>query len=390
MKLSCETAQLKSALNSLIGAVDKRTTMPVMKNFRMKAEDGRLHITAANSEYCLGTSIEASVESAGETAIIAHFFQGFIGSLSEERVTIDAESEEARAVITYGNSEAHIAHESAEAFPIVAEADDYVVLMDGAELKSAIDKVVFSASKDNGKPILMGVQMEVMEDEVTFTSADGFRMSVYTAQREPGTSSLANGKVSRDFVMIPATTLAETARLFRDTPQEVRIGLNEDRTKVAFGSDSRKVVGNLINGTPPNFASLMPTSHKTSMKIGVAEILSAASVIATLTDGESPVLRMALSNETDEENPDSLVMSTRNEEIGDNTAGLSPAVEGDENKIAFNNRYIVDMLRAMDRESTVTLEMTDHQKPALFTEEPKEGQPAYKHLLMPMALPRWD
>ncbi len=387
MKLSCDTAKLKIALTNALGAVDKRSPRPITQNVKITAEGSSLKVTGSNGSLSIETTIPARVESPGETTIVAQFFSDFIGSLSEESIAIDTETEAKKnmALISYRRSEARISTNSADQFPIAPETQSREITISGLELRAAIDKVGFSASKDEVRLVLTAVQMVVNKENLKFTSADGYRMSIYTAPREPDPAGSDNDE-DENYVMIPAITLRATRKLFRDAPTEVTIGLDEDKKHISFTEGGRRITSSLMNEKPPLYESLVPESHSTSASIPVTEMLSAAITISTLRDNQQPTVKFELLTKTDDENPDSLVMFASVAERGDNFAGLNAAVEGDDNKVAFNNGYILDMLKAMKPNSALSLTMTDSQTPVMFTEKPKEGQGSFRHIIMPMMI----
>ena len=387
MKITCETDALKKALEAAISPVDKRSLLPIARNFRLDSADSTLKITGTNTETTVVVEIPAKIEEEGSTTIAAHFFSDFVHTLTVPSIVIDTTQNENSASIIYNGSGANIATADPDDFPETPKANETTVSINQPELRAAIERVEFSASKESSRPVLTATRMELSPDTLRFTSADGYRMSVYSAPCSPhnGAGS-GNGK---NFVMVPTDTLKKSLRIFRDAESEITIGLDADRKHISLSAGPIAMTSKLNPGTPPNFDALIPTDFTTGISLMVAEMSAVTKNLGALREDENLVVRLTLDPDAEargenEEIADNLTMTVLSDIHGQNTAALNAAVEGPSNHIAFKNDYVMDLLNVMDRSANVRMEITNDQTQALFKEISDDGESVYSHILMPM------
>ncbi|MCY4654918.1 MAG: DNA polymerase III subunit beta [Dehalococcoidia bacterium] len=390
MKLNCKVQDLKGALSDATRAVNKRDPNPIMQNVLLTARDRKLRVTGTNGQHTIERTIDAEVSSEGQTTIVAHFLTDLIAAMDPAHpVVIDTKKHTTRIEVAQNGSTSNMSIQDPEMFPETPDPDDRTIEVEAHELRRAIDKVAFAASKEDTRPILTGVKMDINEDNLVFTAADGYRMSMYTSKRDTGESDQ-----NAEYVMVPRALLGEARRRFRSEDQTVSMKLDEDRGHIRLSANGASVTGSLLNGTPPNYSAILPESHETSVSIQTTAMLRAASSLSTLRDTDGPTIRFFASTETDVENPDPLLMDIRTETHGRSTVGLKADVEGADNKAAFNSKYIIDMLRAMEQDSSVAVQINGSEAAVLFSELPKEKEDrtpgVFKHLIMPILAASWD
>ena len=269
-------------------------------------------------------------------------------------------------------TKANINGTAAEEFPPIPAVDQGVsTKMSGRALRDAIHQVVLAAAVEDSRPVLTGVNIELDGTNVTFAAADGFRLAVRKAQLlEP-----ASEKVS---VIVPARTLSDIERLL-DGDDPVDIVVTTQRSQVLFRFKNIEVVSQLIQGTFPNYAQLIPQEHGTRAIIGLNELQRATRTAAIFAKDGSGIIRLQMSAEGGA--PGVLTISSRAEEVGDNTGNLEADVEGAEGKIAFSSRYLSDVLGVIGKDK-VALEMTTSSSPGVI--RPVDDGGEYVHVVMPM------
>jgi DNA polymerase-3 subunit beta len=187
-------------------------------------------------------------------------------------------------------------------------------------------------------------------------------------------------KVSQKIeVIIPARTLAELNRLMGDQEEAVSITLNPNKSQVLFRLKSTELVSQLVQGTFPNYSQLIPKSYNTRVMVNVAEFLRATKTASIFARDGSGIVRLVVTPGS-ESNPGRLAVSARSEEIGDDVGEIDATVEGADAKIAFNGKYLTDVLSVL-HESQVALETTNPSSPGLIR---PVGTDNYTHVVMPM------
>jgi DNA polymerase-3 subunit beta len=373
MWVTCLQENLAKGLATVGRAVASRSTLPVTQNVLIQTDQGRLKLTATNLEIAISTWIGGQIESEGAITIPARMLADFVNSLPPEKVEIALVNEPRGIHITCANFEATINGTDAAEFPPIPSVDDGAsITIPGDTLRGALERVVFSAATDDSRPALTGVNMDITETSLTLAAADGFRMSVEK-------SELANGPADEISCIVPARTMSELQRLLTDPSGEVELAITAARTQALFRMANVEVVTQLVQGTFPDYEKIMPVSHTTKADIDLQRMVQATRAASVFARDGSGIIRLIMSPG---ENGDggSVAISSRAEEMGDNKGIVEAKVEGDESKIAFNARFLTDVLSVM-RGDDVVIETTTASSPGLFRSDKLTG---YSHVIMPM------
>ena len=219
--------------------------------------------------------------------------------------------------------------------------------------------------------MLTGIHVKSEGTRLTFASADGFRLAVADI-------TLSTAPSEPIEVIVPARALRELGRLVNDANENVEMRLNAARTQVQFALTDVELVAQLIQGTFPNYSQLIPQEYNTKITVSVEEFKREARIAAIFARDGSGIIRLQFAPGTGM--PGKLTVSARADEIGNNEGEIDAAVEGDASKIAFNSRYLQDVLNALHGES-VALEMTGPSSQGVFR---PVGETDYVHVVMPM------
>lgn len=370
MNVSCLQETLNKGLGIVGRAVATRTTLPITQNVLIATDQGRLKLTATNLEMAISTWIGSTVEDEGDITIPARLLSEFVGSLQNDKVDMITTNQPQAMTLTSARYEARIIGTDAGEFPPIPTVEDGVTAkISAAVLKKAINLVVFAAATEESRPVLTGVKLELENDQLTLAAADGFRLAVYKDKLEE--------PISEDTeAIIPARTLNELNRLLSDQSESVELVLSPTRGQALFRLNNIEVVSQLIQGAFPNYAQLIPQSSTTRAGLRVDECLRAARTAAIFARDSSGIVRLHIQ----EGPPGSLQVLARAEEVGENSAEMDAEVEGGEAKIAFNAKYLMDVLGVIDADN-VALEVTTPSSPGVIRPSSTED---YIHVIMPM------
>ena len=382
MKISCLQENLSRGLGTVGRAVASRATLPVTQNVLLTADQGMLRLSGTNLEIAMTTWIGAMVEEEGAVTVPARLLTEFVNSLGSDRIDMDIEEGSYQLQIKSGRSQANINGTDASEFPPIPTVDDAVVARaEAAALRAAIGRVAFAAATEESRPVLTGVEIKLSEGKFTMAAADGFRLAVHHGPLTQSTPEEMS-------VIIPARTMNELNRLLGDHNETVQIMLTPQKGQVMFrlqGGDTVEQVSQLLQGTFPNYDQLIPQSYTTRALLDSQATLRATRTASIFARDGSNIIRMHVMPHTNpEENPTSggrLLISARSEEVGDNQDEVDVAeLEGEEGKIAFNSRYLLDVLQALDR-GQVAIETTTSSSPGVFKPTDTDD---YVHVVMPM------
>ena len=379
MRISCLQENLTRGLAVVGRAVATRATLPVTQNVLLTTDGGMLRLSATNLEISITTWIGAMVEVEGAVTVPARLLTEFVNSLGSDRIDIEIEPGTRVLQIKSGRSQANINGTDASEFPPIPTIEDAVVAqVQPSDLRIAISRVAFAAATEESRPVLTGVEMKLREGGFTMAAADGFRLAVHHGE-------LAQSTPEEMSVIIPARTMTEIHRLLGDNSEPVDIRLTPQRGQVMFriqGGDTVELVSQLLQGTFPNYDQLIPQSYTTRAILDLQETLRAARTAAIFARDGSNIVRMHVQpNDGDGDSGGRLVISARSEEVGDNEDVVDVAeLEGEEGKIAFNSRYLLDVLGVLER-GRVAIETTTSSSPGVF--KPTDSDD-YVHVVMPM------
>ena len=373
MKLTCLQENLNRGLGVVGRAVATRTTLPITNNVLLATDQSRLKLAATNLEMAISCWTGAKVEEEGAITVPARLLTEFVNSLPNDKVSINLPSQTKTLELKCARFEARISGVDAKDFPPIPKIEEGIATKVEVEaLHQGITQVVFAAATEESRPVLTGIDAEFDGDLLTLAAADGFRLAVYKLP-------LATPVDQKTKVIIPARTLAELNRLMTDQEEPVEITVNPNKSQALFRLKNIELVSQLVQGTFPNYAQLIPQSYNTRVVVDVAAFLRAAKTAAIFARDGSGIVRLVVTP-GEEPTPGKMTISARSEEIGDDVGEIDAVVEGEEAKIAFNGKYLIDVLGVL-RESQVALETTNPSSPGVIR---PVGVDNYIHVVMPM------
>jgi DNA polymerase-3 subunit beta len=371
MRLVCIQENLKHGLDVVGRAVATRTTLPITQSVLLTAEDNRLKLSATNLEIAISCWVPGQVDEPGSLAIPARLLSEFVGSLPSGNVELTTPAKGNQLQIKASRNEARMSGQPAEDFPpIPAVGDGTSIQLDPELLKKAIGRVVFAAATDESRPVLTGVHAEFDGAELTLAAADGFRLSVHKVP-------LVTPVTQPTSVVVPAKAFSELHRLIGDQTDPVEVTISTSGAQLMFRTQQADMVSQIIQGTFPNYQQLIPKASTSHCVLDVAEFLRAVRTASVFARDGSGIVRLQIGNG---DASGKVVVSARAEEVGDNTGELDATIEGDPSKIAFNSRYLTDVLAELGA-GQVTLETTSPSSPGVFH---LIGSDDYTHVVMPM------
>jgi DNA polymerase-3 subunit beta len=373
MKLSCLQENLNRGLSIVGRAVATRTTLPITNNVLLSAEDGRLKLVATNLEMAISCWIGAKIEEEGSITVPARLLTEFVSSLPNDTIAMNLSPQTKTLGLKCARFEARISGVDAKDFPPIPNIEDGITTKIEVEsLRQGIAQVVFAAATEESRPVLTGVDAQFDGGTLTLAAADGFRLAVL---KVPITNSVSQ----KTEAIIPARTLAELNRLISDQDETVDITLNPNKSQILFRLKSVELVSQLVQGAFPNYSQLIPKSYNTRVIVNKDEFLRATKTASIFARDGSGIVRLVVTPGS-ESNPGKISVSARSEEIGDDVGEIDATVEGDDSKIAFNGKYLTDVLSVL-KETQVALETTSPSSPGLIR---PVGADNYTHVVMPM------
>ena len=373
MQVTCLRENLSRGLANVSRAVAARATLPVTQNVLLEGDDGQLKLTATNTEISISTWIGAQIEGEGTVTVPARMLTDFVNSLPGQTVDIEFKNEPVGVVVTCDKFNGEINGIASEEFPPIPTVDGgSSVTIPADTFKGALERVVLAAATDDSRPVLTGVKVELSDDTFTLAAADGFRLAVERGKLDASVDTEVG-------VIVPAKTLAEVERLLGDGSKSVELSIDADGRSAKFRMDTSEVVSALVQGTFPDYEKLIPTSWGTKATIDLASMVQATRAASIFARDGSGIIRVIVNPGGDDTSGVVKVIS-RAEEVGSNENELDAVVDGVETKVAFNSKFLMDVLNVLSGKE-VALETTSPSSPGVFRSANHEG---YTHVVMPM------
>ncbi len=361
---------LARGLSVVSRAVSTRNTLPVLSNVLVRTEDAGLKLTATNLEIGISCWVPGRIDTEGSVTIPARLFADVVAQLpGGERV--DLELEGTTLHLRSGRQEAHLRGIEADEFPVIPTPGERpTTRLPQRAFRRALSEVVFAAASDESRPILTGVLTRFSGDRVTLAAADNYRIAVKSLP--------TMDPVEESSLVVPARSYAELIRIMNDTDDPVDIMLAPSKNQILFHVEGTDLVSRLIDGQFPNYQQVLPTTSTTRAVVEREELLKAVRLSALIATSAANVVKLRLESGT----PGTLDIAAA-ADVGDARGEVEAIVEGDGVTVAFNARYLQDVLQNLDSEQ-VSLEFTGPLSPGVLK---PIGDDAYVHVIMPVRTP---
>jgi DNA polymerase-3 subunit beta len=377
MKVSCLQENLAKGLSVVGRAVSPRSTLPVLGNVLLATETGRLKLSATNLEVGINCWIGAKVEEEGATTVPARTFIDLVNALPPERVDMELIVRTQTLNLCAGRSEANVKGIDAQEFPVVPvpEGEGGIPIEPGV-LHTAVEQVAFAAATDESRPILTGVLAKFEDSQLTLAAADGFRLSVRAL-------SLPQAVPDPFSIIIPARALIELGRISGEQEDPVVITVTPTRNQVIFQLTDIVLVSQLIDGNFPDYRQIIPSDHTTDTVMDTAAFLKACKTALIFARDAAHIARLHV-KPASELAPGHVIVSATSAETGDDVSELDASIDGEEVEVAFNVKYLIDVLSVVGTPQ-VALDTTTSSSPGVIR---PIGDVDFTHVIMPMHLGR--
>jgi len=367
MKLTIDRAALHAALRLVGRAANKGSTLPVLANVLLVAEQGRLRLRATNLDITLMTSVEASVEVEGGVTVSAAMVTDIVGRMPDGPLTLTLDEKSLTLTILARRRRATVRGLAADQFPPAPFVNGTTITLPAGPLREAIAQTIVAAARNDVREVLNGICWQASGSILRLSGADGFRLAMASLPW-PGDEFQ---------VIIPAKTMNELLRLIDKAVETVDIVAQPQR--VMFRVGDVEMVTQTINGTAPDYQRLIPPAPAVCVETNAAELAEAVRLgylYKQLVDNETYIYA-TLAMGTDDA---VLSVAGRELEEGQADAQVDATLAGQEFKVTLNSRYLLDTLEVMPT-GRVVIGSNGPATPARVT---PVGRDDVVHVIMPM------
>jgi DNA polymerase III subunit beta len=377
VRVACLQENLQRALNRVGRAVASRTALPVLSNVLLATDEGRLRIAATNLDIGVTTWIDADIEDEGRITIDARLLGEFVNTLPAGPVSLTVDDVRLSLTVQSGRDKASINGIDAEDFPVIPSITDdgFAVELDPQMMREMISLVEFSAATDESRPVLAGVLTRFDGDAVTLASADGFRMAVTEG-------NLGASVDQRQDLIVPARSYRELARIIGEHTEPIHLAVTPNRSQILARVGDTEWVSRLIDGTFPDVKQIVPKDFGTRVDIGRDTLLNAVRRAGYFARENNDVVLLVVQPGADDLTPGSVEVSANAAERGNSQSYVDASVSGTEIRVAFNGRYLTDVLSVL-KHGQVMLGLNGSTQAGIVR---PSGTESYTHVIMPMVI----
>jgi DNA polymerase-3 subunit beta len=367
MKALYHREGLLAAFQLAGAAVASRDVKPILRNLKVIVEPDRCTLMATDLE--LGIRLEVrgvKVEQPGEAILPATRTLAILRESTDEELLLEADTN--RCQVHGQFNEFEMPSEDPANFPDVpAFAEEKYHELKAGDLREMIRRTIFAAATENARYAVTGVLWELDGNQAKLVATDGRRMAVVT-----GTATSVGGHDTKDQTpVVPTKAMSLLERNLHDADESVRVSLRPN--EVLFKTERAMIYSRLVEGRYPPYREVFPKKTTSSVPLKAGSFHAAVRQAQIMTDEESKKVLFSF-------NKKKLTLQASGAESGRSRVELAIDYDGKPVDIKFDPKFLTDMLRVLDAEATLTLEMVDGEKPALF----RSGSD-YSYVVMPLS-----
>ena len=372
MELTVAKADLQKELQLCQGVVEKRSTIPILSNVLLRAEDGRLQMAATDLDVTILSSCPARITTPGGVTIEAKRLFDIVRSLPDEDVHITLQ-ENNSLLIDSGTAKFRLLGLPAEDYPTlptVNVTESYDIPLD--ELKTMVAKVKFAITHEETRFQLNGALLKVLPTKMEMVATDGHRMALINFPQG------SNGKAKELTILVPRKAMEEIMRLEPGEDGTVRFGVSENH--LFFEAAERRLLARMIDVHFPNYMEVIARDNDRKVLVDRERLLATIRRISLVANERTRAVRFDFA-------PGKLTVSSTNPELGDARETVPIDYAGNPFFVGLNAAYVTDFLSAVDTQQ-VSLDLKDENSQCIGRPSSNDADLAYEYLyvVMPMRL----
>ncbi|HCT64338.1 MAG TPA: DNA polymerase III subunit beta [Lachnospiraceae bacterium] len=366
MKLTCDRNTLLNGINIVSKAVSNRTTLPILECILLKTYDDGFKMTGTDLELGIKTAlIDAEIEKPGSVALEAKIFFDIIRRVEGETVCITCDDNNA-VILSCGKSEFKIMGQSGDDFPEIPTVEQsFAYTLKQKDLREMITETIFSIALDESKPQLTGELIEINGNQINIVAVDGYRISYKRAL-------VSETKIPVK-VIVPGKTLKEISKILSQDEDNVDLYITDKH--ILFDLQGNIIVSRLIDGDFIKYDQTFTEEFKTRVISDRADLIASLER-ASLISRDARKVPVKIDIQSDK------MIITSQTEMGAAYEEIKIDAEGDTLKIAFNPKYLIDALRAIE-DDKISMQFNTALSPCII--KPEEGD-IYKYLVLPLRI----
>lgn len=373
MKFSTLRPQLQQAVATASRMIAARPTLPVLNNILLQTDQGQLRLSSTDLNLGYATSLPAKVEEQGAITVPARLLSEFLNTIPTDKVKFSLEGTMLHAQA--GGYQASFTTMVPDEFPEPPKLKgEKQMELSIKALRQAIPRVVFATAADESRPALTGVLLQFAPDSLTMVAADGYRLAEYQVALTQSTIK-EHGQL-----IIPAKALSELMKITEGVGGDETLSIRYDANQVYMEQEQTLLVSRLIVGQFPDYRQILPQQYQTKVRVQRSQLQSALRLASLFAVDNANIVQIRFS-----EKDQQLTIKASSAETGQNESALEAQGEGGDNFMAFNAKYVLDVLNTSSVDY-VLVQLNDPLTPGAVMPDEVESEEsrAYHYVVMPV------
>ena len=367
MKFTITREHLQEGLAAVAASVPAKTTLPVLSNILVEAQEGGLRLSGTDLDIAVSTTVAASVDEEGAITLPARKLVEIVREMPSAAIKVSSAGEQ-RVTIECGRSKFKLLglpREEFPAFPSVSFDDSWKC--SAQDLQKLIGHVAFAASTEESRPILNGVLWELRPERMRMVATNGHRLARMDVPVEGGAEDAD--------LIVPPKALEQIRRVF-NSEQEIDIAKSENH--LGFRSATTQIFTRLIEGPYPNYEQVIPRENDKALTADKAALTAALRRMMIVASDQTHRVRVGLSN-------GSCKLSVQTPDLGEAQEEVTVTYDGSAMEIGFNAAYLLEVLKFLPTDE-VRLTFKSPERAATCEPVGWNDPASYLTLVMPLRL----
>ncbi|MDP9110571.1 MAG: DNA polymerase III subunit beta [Candidatus Eremiobacteraeota bacterium] len=369
MKFTCNTKEIASAVGAASKVVNAHTTVPILSNVLLQAEDGKISVRATDLELTLQHAFPAQIAEAGSVTVPAKLFSSYLANLPPGLLELTGTPTRASVKCERSNYDFH-ALPPDEYPPLPSAARGTQFTISAKRFRDGVNAVIFAASSEEARgAVLMGTLIEIEGDSLTMVATDGYRLAKWQTTLDTGISG------SEKYI-VPSRALAEAARNLGGGESITVTALGAQSNQLMFAGENASIVVRLVDGQYPNYGQVIPAKFDRSTTVNSESLIGSLRRAELVAGDRASMVKLAIANQT-------LIVTASSDVSGNAYEEIEVEQMGEDLSIAFNARYLVEILNHVEGPRTVVEFLGPLSPAAIRPLEPADGS-SQLFVLMPL------
>jgi DNA polymerase-3 subunit beta len=369
MKFIVSSGSLLKHLQQINGVINTNTVLPILEDFLFEIEDKKLHVTATDLETVMRVQMDVESKTNGKVCIPAKILMDSLKNISDQPLTFNIDKNFG-IEITSDNGKYKVMGEDPNNYPKEPSADDTnSFTMSSTALVTAINKTIFAASNDDLRPAMTGVFFELLKDGVQFVATDAHRLVRYkrTDAKAPKTDSF----------IVPKKPLNLLKNALPDNEDEITVSYNSNHLFVSHGET--QLICRLIDARFPDYKVVIPTDNPYKLMVNKSDFQNALRRVSVFSNKSTNQVALNITGSE-------LQMAAQDVDFSfEGNERMGCQYDGSDMQIAFNARFLIEMLNAADT-ADINMELSTPTKAGLIKPSEQAENEDLLMLVMPLML----